>query len=70
VPVSDWSGDNVPGFATLAQACAAGVDAELANIALYDELLKGDLPADVRRVFENVRAASLNSHLPAFERCR
>jgi hypothetical protein len=70
VPASDWSGDNVPGFTTLAQACEAGAQAELANIALYDELLERDLPADVRQVFENVRAASLNTHLPAFERCR
>lgn len=70
VPVSEWNRDNVPGFATLARACAAGVEAEQANIALYDELLEGDLPADVERVFVNVRAASLNNHLPAFERCQ
>lgn len=70
VPASEWMSDNVPGFTTLAQACAAGVEAELANIALYDELLERDLPTDVRRVFENVRAASLNAHLPAFEQCR
>jgi hypothetical protein len=70
VPTSEWNGDSVPGFATLAGACAAGVEAELANIALYDELLARDLPADVERVFENVRAASLNNHLPAFEGCR
>jgi hypothetical protein len=36
VPTSEWNGDSVPGFATLAGACAAGVEAELANIALYD----------------------------------
>lgn len=70
VPVSEWNGNNVPGFATLAQACAAGVEAEFANIALYDELLASHLPADVERVFGNVRAASLNNHLPAFERCQ
>lgn len=70
VPDSDWNSGNVPGFVTLSQACGTGVDAERANIALYDELLEGDLPSDVRRVFESVRAASLNNHLPAFERCR
>jgi hypothetical protein len=70
VPPSEWSSGNVPAFATLAEACAAGVEAEQGNIALYDELLAQELPFDVLRVFENVRAASLNNHLPAFEQCR
>jgi hypothetical protein len=50
-------------------ACAAGVVAERENIALYDDLLKQDLPADVRQVFESNRSASLLAHLPAFQRC-
>ena len=33
------------------------------------ELLRADLPADVRQVFSNNRSASLVNHLPAFERC-
>jgi hypothetical protein len=70
VPESDWDLDNVPRFATVAEACAAAADAEVANIALYDQLLVGDLPTDVRNVFTNNRRASLERHLPAFTACR
>ena len=69
VPPSDWNLGNVPEFASVADACAAGVVAELENIALYDELLTLDLPQDVRNVFTNIRAASLDKHLPAFQTC-
>lgn len=69
VPASVWNLGNVPTFASLPEACAAGVAAELANIALYDELLTRDLPQDVRNVFTNLRAASLEGHLPAFQTC-
>ena len=69
VPPSLWNLDNVPEFATLTDACAGGVAAELDNIALYDDLLTRDLPQDVRNVFTNIRAASLENHLPAFQAC-
>lgn len=69
-PQSAWTLDNVPRFATLAEACAAGVVAEQENIAMYDRLLTGTLPVDVRNVFTNNRRASLERHLPAFETCR
>ena len=58
-----------PTFATLQDACAAGVAAEIADAALYDELLVVTENPDVVRVYENLQAASLNSHLPAFEAC-
>lgn len=58
-----------PRVATLSEACAIGVRSEKDNIALYDELMKGDLPADVRCVFGHLQAASRERHLPAFERC-
>jgi hypothetical protein len=70
VPPSVWSTANVPHFVSLAAACAAAADAEVANVALYDRYLDMDLPTDVRTVFTNNRAASLNNHLPAFSRCR
>jgi hypothetical protein len=69
IPASDWNLGNVPSFGSLPEACAAGVEAETANIALYDELLALDLPQDARNVFTNIRAASLLNHLPAFEAC-
>ena len=69
VPASEWNIGNVPSFDSLPAACAAAVEAEIANIALYDELLTWDLPQDARNVFTNIRAASLENHLPAFEAC-
>jgi hypothetical protein len=65
VPTAD-----VPRFATLSAACAASADAEIANIALYDQFLQLSLPNDVRTVFTNNRRASVDNHLPAFTRCR
>lgn len=55
--------------ASAREACAIGAASERKNIALYDELLASPLPADVRCVFERLRAMSLSRHLPAFERC-
>lgn len=59
-----------PAPLTLKEACASAVAGERANVALYDRLLAaGSLPDDVRTVFEHNRRASLEHHLPAFERC-
>jgi hypothetical protein len=57
--------------ATLAEACALGVKAEIANKDLYDKTL---IPAaagypDIIAVFTRLRDASQNNHLPAFQRC-
>jgi hypothetical protein len=69
VPGSDWQPEDIPSFATLLLACEAGVALEEANVALYDGLLAGELPADVRTVFLNLQAASRDHHQPAFARC-
>jgi hypothetical protein len=58
-----------PAITSRTEACRFGVASERANIALYDELLAGTLPADVRCVFEHLRDASRLRHQPAFERC-
>jgi rubrerythrin len=58
-----------PSIGDRKSACALGVASERANIAMYDELLAGVLPPDVRCVFEHLRAASKERHQPAFERC-
>ncbi|EKV26367.1 hypothetical protein C882_2802 [Caenispirillum salinarum AK4] len=68
-PRDRWSG-SVPAPASVKDACAAGVTAEVENAALYDRLLaavSGD--AEVARVFTNLRDASQQRHLPAFRRC-
>lgn len=58
-----------PTWATVADACQTGVDAEIADAALYDTLKPSVANADILQVFANLQAASLNSHLPAFEAC-
>lgn len=70
VPPSAWTVANVPHFTTVPAACAAAATAEVENVALYDRYLALDLPADVRTVFTNNRAASATAHLPAFNACR
>ena len=58
-----------PTFASLTAACQTGVDAEIADAALYDTLKPSVDNADILQVFANLQAASLNSHLPAFDAC-
>ncbi len=50
-------------------ACQRGVDVEIDDIALYDNLLPGMQHGDIIQVFTNLRSASINNHLPAFEAC-
>lgn len=70
VPANTWLGQ-ISAPATLQAACQTGVEAEIANAALYREEL---LPAvaeyeDITLVFENLMNASQDKHLPAFEKC-
>ena len=54
---------------SLLAACQMGVEAELANVAMYDSLIAAtDLP-DVVDVLQRLQAASRDHHLPAFQRC-
>lgn len=50
----------------LTSAYQTGVNAEVTNIAMYEQFLEQDLPADVRVVFESLMHASEN-HLRAFQ---
>jgi rubrerythrin len=68
VPPDTWP-DRAPRYGSLREACEAGVAAEVANAELYDELLAGTERADIREVYENLREASQERHLPAFRRC-
>ncbi len=54
---------------SLATAAQAGVDAEIANVDLYERQLEAvaDYP-EILNVFINLQSASQNQHLPAFER--
>lgn len=70
VPASLWKDAEITTFRSVQASCANCYQAEIDNIALYDKYLSLDLPDDVRKVFENNRAASLNKHLPAFANCK
>ena len=69
VPESQWASNEIPSFSSITAACQAGVVAEIENIEIYDRYFDLPFPEDVRKVFTNNRAASLERHLPAFERC-
>ena len=56
----------VPGSLPECNRLAAQLERE--NIAMYDRLLADVTEPDIRTAFENLRAASKNNHLPAFER--
>jgi len=51
---------------SLTEAAEIGVEAEIANIAMYEQFLQQDLPEDVEEVFTLLKNASEN-HLRAFE---
>jgi len=54
---------------SLLAACQLGVEAELANVAMYDRLIAAtDLP-DVVDVLSRLQTASRDHHLRAFQRC-
>lgn len=66
-----WTPVSFPTYASIAEACGGGVAAEIADADVYRPYLeRTDLPQDVRNVFANLQTASLENHLPAFERCR
>jgi hypothetical protein len=67
-PVNEWLAQ-VPSLDTLAEACEAGVQAEVDNAALYDQLFDMVDNPDILRVFAALQKASETKHLPAFERC-
>jgi len=67
-PENRWAG-KAPRFKSVHAACLAGVQGEIENVALYDRLLASTRRADILDVFQSLRAASQDRHLPAFQRC-
>ncbi|MFC2055082.1 DUF2202 domain-containing protein [Chloroflexota bacterium] len=63
------SSEGLPAFDTVTETCLAGVDAEIADAELYDELMSFTTNSALIRVYINLQKASLDSHLPAFEDC-
>ena len=56
-------------FNSLSVACQAGVKAEIADAALYDDLKLVVTHTDILQVFDALQKASLNMHLVAFQTC-
>lgn len=67
-PINDWY-EKIQIGSTLAECCQDGVDAEIANIEMYDNLLQYVVYDDIRELFYRDQAASYNNHLPAFTQC-
>lgn len=68
VPINDWASKiEIPN--TLIECCEMGVAAEIANIAMYNNLLKFAMESDIKDTLFRLQAASFNNHLPAFRTC-
>jgi hypothetical protein len=68
VPKDEWKNKTIE-YDTLEDACQAGVQAEIENAALYDELMESTDKQDILAVFQNLQKASRDNHLPAFQKC-
>lgn len=54
---------------SITDACSVSLQAEKANVAMYDKLLAAKPADDVRCVYEHLRMLSADRHIPALERC-
>jgi len=54
---------------TLQAACKMGVEAEIANVKMYDKFLTFIQQPDLKSAFTQLRYVSQNNHLRAFQRC-
>ena len=68
IPANTWPG-RVSRYRSVREACEAAVDAEIANAALYDQLMRDTDRPDILAVFRNLQRASRENHLQAFQRC-
>lgn len=69
VPEDDWA-SRIEAPQSILEACRVGVEAEIENGKMYDRLLKlaEDYP-DIHAVLIRLQRASVENHLPAFQRC-
>ncbi|MGM0560450.1 MAG: ferritin-like domain-containing protein [Pseudomonadota bacterium] len=68
-PPQDTWPERVKVPTNLAEACRAGVEAEIENQAMYERLLKDIDEPEVLAVMQRLQQASQERHLPAFQRC-
>ena len=69
IPQNFWSERTLEVPATPREACAQAVEAEKANVEMYDVFLEFVEEPEIREVLTRLRDASEERHLPAFERC-
>jgi len=67
IPADTWA-EKVPAYATLLEAGQAAVQAEIDNGALYDRMLAKVSNPEVTNVFNALQFATMEHHLPAFQR--
>lgn len=67
-PEDTWS-ERVSAPRTLVEACRAGIEAEIANEAMYERLLAQISDPPALTVMRKLQRASQERHLPAFQRC-
>jgi rubrerythrin len=67
-PEDRWAG-RAGAPSTLAEACRAGVEAEIENAGMYERLLRQISDPAVLAVMKRLQRASQERHLPAFRRC-
>jgi hypothetical protein len=69
VPEDDWAA-RIETPETIRGACQVGVEAEIENGEMYDRLLKlSEGYPDIQHVLLRLQRASIENHLPAFQRC-
>lgn len=68
-PANRWAGGKAPRFASFHEACVESVKGEIDNVAIYDRALQSTRRADILSVYDALRSASQDRHLPAFRRC-
>ena len=68
IPEDSFAG-KVEAPESLLAACQMGVEAEIANVKMYDNFLGFIKEPDLRAAFTQLRHVSQNNHLRAFERC-
>jgi hypothetical protein len=67
-PENPWIG-KMERYRSIDAACRAGVEAEIANAALYGRLLASTRRPAILRVYRALQEASQQRHLRAFRRC-
>lgn len=66
-PADRWNG-KITAPDSIAEACRAGVEAERENVALYNRIAAMNDDPEIGAVFDALREASAERHLPAFLR--